>query len=80
MPNKQKKNKVISLESLVGKKKPSLEEIDAWICQLAEKTSSEGDGKRWTKESRTAINRWVLRSLIYGKLKIDVLKALKLLK
>ncbi len=67
-----------TIKELIGKKTPTLKEIDDWICGLAEKTSSEGDGKRWTKEGRTAINRWVLRTLIYGELKVDVLKALKI--
>ena len=66
-----------SIKELIGKENPSLEEIDDWICRLAEKTSSKGDGKRWTKEKRTIINRWVLRTLIYGKLKVPVLKAIR---
>ena len=60
----------------IGKENPTLQEIDDWICKLAQESSSVGDGKRWTKESRTAICRWVLRSLVYGELKMDVLKYL----
>ena len=62
------------LKKLLGKENPTLEEIDDWICRSAEKISSEGDGKRWTKEGRTAICRWVLRTLVYGNLKVRVLK------
>ena len=52
----------MTIKELIGKENPTLEEIDDWICQLAEKT---------------AINRWVLRSLVYGDLKVRVLKEIK---
>mgnify|MGYP001585345103 CR=1 FL=1 len=78
MPNKKQKKmiKAWTIKDIAGKENPTLEEIDAWICQSAEKISSNGDGKKWTKEGRTAICRWVLRTLIYGKLKVDVLEAI----
>lgn len=66
-----------SIKEIFGKENPTLEEIDDWICKTAQKAASEGDGKRWTKESRTAICRWVLRSLVYGELKPQVLETLK---
>lgn len=61
-------------------KSSTIEEIDAVICLAAEKSASQGDGKRWTKESRTAIYRWVLRTLIYGELKEQVLLELSKIK
>lgn len=73
------KSSINTIKDIIGNESPTLEEIDAWICRTSEKVSSEGDGKRWTKESRTAICRWVLRTLIYGELKVDVLKALKII-
>jgi len=67
-----------SIKELIGKENPTLEEIDEWICKVAEKSASDdGDGKRWDKKSRTAICRWVLRSLIYGELKYQVLETLE---
>lgn len=60
-------------------KKLTLKEIDDWICHTAEKAASEGGGKRWKKESRTAICRWVLRTLVYGEFKIEALKTIKIL-
>lgn len=62
---------------IIGKENPMLGKIDDWICQTAEKAASEGDGKRWTKKSRTAICRWVLRSLVYGELKSRVLDVIQ---
>lgn len=64
------------IEELIGKKSPTLEDIDDWICRTAEHAASEGDGKRWNKESRTAICRWVLRTLVYGEMKVEVLRSL----
>ena len=68
-----------TIQKLIGKDNPTLEEIDDWICKTAEKISSEGYGsydKKWTKEGRTSICRWVLRTLIYGELKERVLKTI----
>lgn len=67
----------MTIKELIGKENPTLEEVDDLICELAKKVASAGDGKRWTKKSRTAICRWVLRTLIYGELKVDVLKEIK---
>lgn len=66
----------MTLKEMFGKEDPTLEEIDAWICATAEKVAmTPAIGSR-TREDRVAICRWVLRSLIYGDMKIDVLKAI----
>ena len=68
-----------SIKDLFGKEDPTLEEIDAWICDLAEKVAATPGYGSSTREDRIAICRWVLRSLIYGDMKIDVLKSINVI-